>query len=55
MKSIARVLSRLLRFEEVAAREPDLDRVLAQARVTARGIKARKLAIGWSLSKPIAR
>ncbi|QRE74443.1 hypothetical protein [Methylobacterium aquaticum] len=55
MKSMARVLSRLIRFEEVAAREPDLDRVLAQARGTARGVKARKLAIDWSLSKPIAR
>ncbi|MGF3027376.1 hypothetical protein ACQVP2_31780 [Methylobacterium aquaticum] len=55
LRSMARVLSRLLRFEEVAAREADLDRTLAQARVMARDVKSRGLSIAWNSQKPFAR
>lgn len=54
MKSMIRVVSRLLRFEEVAARKPDLDRVLAQARVTTQSVKGRRLSIDWDSPRPFA-
>ena len=55
IKSMAGVISRLLRFEEGAAREPNFDRKLTQARATARGVKMRGLLIDGSLLKPVTR
>ncbi|ACL63126.1 hypothetical protein [Methylobacterium nodulans] len=55
VKIAARVLPRLLRLEEVAARDPDLDRALEQAREAVRKIPARGLAIDWITSKARGR
>lgn len=54
-KIAARVLTRLLRFEEAVMRDPKLAHALEQARDRAKAIMACGLSINWLLSKPPSR
>jgi hypothetical protein len=52
MKIAARVLARLLRFEEAIASRPNLDHALGQARDGAREAMTCRLSINWNFSTP---